>query len=168
MEYRPAVIQDLPQIKEVFQDIIKSMEDGGIPIWDEVYPCEFFEDDIKENRLYLMTEGEEILSAFALCESNSGEAHITWEDKHAKALYLDRLGVNARRARQGIGGSTLIKAEETAKALGAEYLRLFVVDSNLPAIALYEKSGFTRAKGSYDEVIDEDYILHEYGYEKKL
>lgn len=33
------------------------------------------------------------------------------------------------------------KAKETAKELGAEYLRLLVVDNNKPAIHLYMKNG---------------------------
>lgn len=61
----------------------------------------------------------------------------------------------------------LTKARETAKTQGADSLRLFVVDINTPAINLY-KNGFTRASGIYDEVIDEEITLHEFGYEVKL
>ena len=41
------------------------------------------------------------------------------------------------------------------------------MDCNTPALRLYEKSGFVRRPGVYDEVIDETLVLHEYGYEKK-
>ena len=51
--------------------------------------------------------------------------------------------------------------------LGAEYVRLFVVDINKPAIHLYMKNGFEQADGIYDEVIDDDLVLHEYGFEIK-
>ena len=68
----------------------------------------------------------------------------------------------------GIGSYMLEKAKETAKSLGAEYLRLFAVDINEPAIQLYIKNGFTRVNGVYDEVIDDDLILHEYGFEAAL
>lgn len=59
----------------------------------------------------------------------------------------------------------LSKAKEVAKVLGAEYLRLFVVDINEPAIKLYIKNGFVKANGIYEEVFDDDFVLHEYGYE---
>ncbi|MGN0478235.1 MAG: hypothetical protein ACI4GO_02260 [Hominenteromicrobium sp.] len=62
----------------------------------------------------------------------------------------------------------LTKAREAAKAGGAAYLRLFVVDVNKPAIRLYEKNEFVRADGDYDEVIEDDLILHEFGYELEL
>lgn len=93
---------------------------------------------------------------------------VKWRDNQCKALYLDRLGVNVNYLRRGMGGLMLEKARETARNLGAEYLRLFVVDINEPAIGRYYSNGFTRADSVYDEVIDEDLILHEYGFEVQL
>lgn len=57
------------------------------------------------------------------------------------------------------------KAKEIAKSKGFDYLRLFVVDINIPAIRLYVKNGFIKAEGIYDEVFDDGFVLHEYGYE---
>lgn len=62
----------------------------------------------------------------------------------------------------------ITKAREVARILGFEYLRLFVVDINIPAIQLYEKNGLTKAEGFYDEVFDDGFVLHEYGYEIKV
>lgn len=144
------------------------MQQNNLEIWDDVYPCEFFAADIQAQCLYLLLENNEILCAFALCSSNEGESSITWQDSGAKALYLDRLGVNTAYTGNGIGGLMLEKAQQTARALGAEYLRLFVVDSNLPAIRLYSKSGFIRADGIYHQKIDDTCVLQELGYEIKL
>lgn len=166
MEFRLAVMDDLPQMKEVYTKIIERMDQSGIRIWDEIYPCEFFRDDIIRKRLYVMVEKQVILAAFALCESNAGENHVKWTNGQGKALYLDRFGVNAAYLRKGIGSAMLCHAALLAKDKGAEVLRLFVVDINRPAIDLYEKNGFQRAEGVYDEVIDEDLVLHEFGFEK--
>lgn len=168
MDFRLAAMRDLPQIKRMYREIIRNMDENQISIWDEIYPCEFFADDIRENRLYLMLENMDLVCAFALCVSHLGSGCIAWENNGGKALYLDRLGVNTGWLRKGIGSLALAAAKETARALGAEYLRLFVVDCNLPAIHLYAKNGFSRAGGFYDEVIDEAYTLREYGYETKL
>ena len=54
------VMQDLEQLKAVYREIIRDMEERGINIWDDIYPCEFFADDIKKKRLYVLTDGEEI------------------------------------------------------------------------------------------------------------
>lgn len=168
MDFRLAVMQDLPQLKAVYKEIVKNMDDNQIQIWDEVYPCEFFEDDIKSNRCYVLFDKGEIVSAFALCNSSSGENAVKWNDSQGKALYLDRFGVNVNHSRKGIGSLMLKYANELAKALGVEYLRLFVVDINKPAINLYMKNGFTKVIGIYDEVVAGGIVLHEFGYEVKI
>lgn len=47
MEFSLALMQDLDQLKSIYKEIIKNMNENGIQIWDDIYPCEFFEDDIK-------------------------------------------------------------------------------------------------------------------------
>ncbi len=168
MDFRLAVMRDLPQLKAVYEDIIQSMNRNQIQIWDDIYPCEFFGEDIRNNRLYVLLNDDEIVSAFVLCDTNSGEKAIEWQDNQCSALYLDRLGVNVNYSRMGIGCFMLEKAKEIAKNFGAEYLRLFVVDINKPAIHLYAKNGFIQRNGVYDEVIDDDLVLHEYGFEVAL
>lgn len=166
MKLRLAEMADLPQLKAVYKEIIRNMDENGVPIWDEIYPCEFFSEDIERNRLYVLTEEENIVSAFALCSSASGADCVRWSDEQGKALYIDRFGVNVDYLRRGIGSIALNMAAARAGELGAECLRLFVVDINEPAINLYVKNGFKKAEGVYDEVIDDDLVLHEYGFER--
>lgn len=148
MDFRLAVMQDLPQLKAMYKSIIQNMNEHQIQIWDDIYPCEFFEEDVRKNRLYILLDQEEIISAFALLDTNSGERSVEWQDNRQKTLYLDRFGVNVSRSRMGVGSFTLEKAKETAKRLGAQSLRLFVVDINEPAIRLYVKNGFIEPGGS--------------------
>ena len=168
MTFRSAVMQDLPQLKAVYRQIVNHMNDQGIQIWDDIYPSEFFAEDIEKQQLYVLVDHEEIISAFALCDTNAGEKAVQWKENSAKALYIDRLGVNVRYAKKGIGSFMLAKAKETARAAGAEYLRLFVVDVNQPAIKLYIKNGFVKADGVFNEVFDDGFTLHEYGYEIEI
>ena len=100
-----------------------------------------------------------------LCATNQGSDSVEWETKTKSALYLDRLGVRVRCQGKGIGRELLVQAKEIARKQGAEYLRLFVVEENIPALRLYQKNGFTKAKGIYQEVVDESLTLYEYGYE---
>lgn len=168
MEFRLATIHDLPQIKTVYKEIIRDMYEKHIDIWDEIYPCDFFEEDIKQDKMYVLVDNGIIAAGFVLCDNNSGSESVRWKCNACKALYLDRLGVNVKYTRKGVGSIMLKKAEEIAKNLGADYIRLFVVDINLPAIKLYEKNHYSKALGIYDEVIDDTLILHEYGFEKKV
>lgn len=160
-----ANIEDLPQLKMVYKEIIDNMNKDNIQIWDEIYPCEFFVDDIMNNSLYVLEEKNEIVSAFALCNSNAGAEHVKWTNNQGKALYIDRLGVNVNYSRKGIGSLVLKSASALAREKGAKYLRLFVVDINKPAINLYLKNGFNQAHGIYVERIDDNLVLHEFGFE---
>ena len=72
MEFRLAILADLPQLKKVYKDIIQEMNKQNIEIWDEIYPCEFFEEDIKKRQLYVLVDKDEIVSAFALTKTNIG------------------------------------------------------------------------------------------------
>lgn len=166
MDLRLANINDLPKLKAVYGKIINNMERNNISIWDEIYPCQFFSDDIENNRLYLLIEDQDdIVAAFALCESNPGESYVKWKNATDKALYIDRVGVNVDYSRRGIGSIMLKHAITLTKQKHAKYLRLFVVDINKPAINLYLKNGFSQVDGIYEERIDEDLILREYGFE---
>lgn len=168
MNLRMANIDDLPQLKVVYKKIIDKMNEENIKIWDDIYPCEFFLDDIESNRLYVLEENNEIVSAFALGNSNAGSEYVKWENNHDKALYIDRFGVNVNYSRKGIGSVMLNKAIALSKDKGGKYLRLFVVDINKPAINLYIKNGFKRVEGIYDEIIDDDFVLHEVGFEIEM
>jgi ribosomal protein S18 acetylase RimI-like enzyme len=155
---------DLSPLKKMYEKIIENMNQNGIKIWDDIYPCEFFCEDIDNKRLYLLIDEKEIAAAFALCETNSGEAHLKWENAKGKALYIDRFGVNVKYARRGIGTLALKEAMALTKRKNTKYLRLFVVDINKPAINLYLKNGFKQVEGVYEEKID-DFVLYEYGFE---
>ncbi|BCN30929.1 GNAT family N-acetyltransferase [Anaeromicropila herbilytica] len=165
MNLRLANSNDLSKLKAMYGKIIDNMNRNNIAIWDEIYPCEFFSNDIENNRLYVLIESNDIVAAFALCESNDGESYVKWENAHEKALYLDRFGVNVNYSRRGIGSIMLKHAITLTKQKNAKYLRLFVVDINQPAINVYLKNGFRQVDGIYEERIDDDLTLHEYGFE---
>lgn len=168
MEFREAVLDDLEELKGMYGNIVANMNENNIPIWDDVYPCAFLEDDIKRQQLYVLRDEAEILAAFALCDSNAGEKEVKWKQDFGKAVYLDRFGVNIRYGNKGIGTFMLEKARELAQFKGFDWLRLFVVDINIPAIRLYVKNGFMKAEGIYEEAIEEAVVLREYGYEIKV
>lgn len=168
MNFRLANMQDLPQLKATYREVIDRMNRNQIQIWDDVYPCAFFAEDISNQHLYVLSKDDVIISAFALCETNSGEKAVRWENPNGRVLYLDRFAVSPNYSGKGIGSFMLEKARELARAKGAEYLRLFVVDINQPAINLYKKCGFAPAEGIYREAIDRDLVLCELGYEIRL
>ena len=168
MRIRKAVQQDLAQLQEMYEAIIAHMYAQQICIWDDVYPCICFPTDIRQERLYVLQEDTQLLAAFALCEQSEGAQQVIWQLAGQKALYLERLGVQVNAMGKGIGSVAVNAAMQCAKARQADALRLFVVEDNTPAIRLYEKNGFIRARGIYHEIIDDALTLQEVGYEKAL
>ena len=160
--------KDLSEVKEVFYKIVQNMNSNGISIWNDYYPIEVFEEDIRKKNLYLLKDHDSLLGAFVMYEHNDIESDVKWKDKKAKAFLLNRLGVNVNYLRKGIGERLVLEASLLAKKKGAKFLRLLVVLENSPAIKLYEKCNFKRVDGIHEEIISDDYSLFEYAYEKEL
>lgn len=51
-------------------------------------------------QLYILLNNEEIVLAFVLSNTNSGKTAVKWNDNHAKAVYIDRLGVNVKYSKK--------------------------------------------------------------------
>lgn len=167
MEIRLAQRSDLPQLKTMFEKIVKKMEENGVYIWNEFYPYEEFEYDIDDKQLYLLMDNNVIVATFVLYKYDTNKLNcFNWQDVDADAMLLNRLGVNVNYLRQGIASKVLEEAKKISRKHNAEYIRLTVVDSNIPAINLYKKSGFVQVEGIYEEKIPERNItLYEYGFE---
>lgn len=161
---RLATQHDLPYLKNMFSKIIKHMNAEGIAIWDEVYPITFFQKDIENNQLFVLEKENDIVAAFVLWQEE--ENAVAWHE--GRALYFSRFGVNVDYLRQGIGTLTLNFAKKIAQEKGYQYLRLYVVDVNQPAINLYLKNGFIQVNGVRNERFDDGFELREYGFELRL
>lgn len=165
MDVRLATIEDLEELKIMYQGIVKKMEKQGVAIWDDIYPYILFPEDIALRRLYVVYEQDTLYAAFALCKHNKQEEGVEWTLGVENALFLERFGVHADYTRRGYGSLALQFAQTIAKEQGAQFLRLLVVDHNKAAIDFYQKQGFYKAEGSYHERIDDELILHEIGFE---
>lgn len=163
---RLAGTRDLPRLREAYRTVVARMEREGITIWNERYPYEVLAGDIALRRLYVMEDAGRIEAAFVLCPESGGERYIRWSCP-GKALYLYRLGVSGA-PRTGIGARAVESAAALARQSGAQALRLFVVDSNAPALAFYKKCGFEQAPGVYVDSVADGPLLREYGFEKPL
>lgn len=168
MKFRLANNNDLEFLKEMYVKIIENMYKNDIKIWNDFYPFEVIKEDIDKKNFYVLENDKEIIAACALCNSNSGENSLTWLEETKNVFYIDRLGVNTDYLRQGIGSSLINQVKTFAKDENKKYIRLFVVDSNIPAINMYLKNGFEKVDGTFEEVINEERSLIEYGFEFKL
>ena len=124
MKTRLAVVDDLPELKVMFDEIVKTMETNNVFIWNEYYPYEEFENDIQNKNLYVVTNDNKIISAFGLFDDVSGSACFDWSEKNSKALYLGRFGVNPDYQKCGYGAKTIEETKKISKDFGGKYLRL--------------------------------------------
>ncbi len=168
MEFRLATLSDLESIKITYIKIVENMIINGFKNWNNSYPVNYIEDDIVNNKFYIMIDGINILSGAAISNNHDGDNTIKWQNPKASAIYIDRLGVNVNYLHTGIASKMLQKIRELANSQNAEYIRLFVVDDNKPAVRLYEKNKFIKVDGIYNEVLDNEFILPQCGYEIRV
>ena len=165
IKFRLAQIDDLENIKTMYNSIVQNMYKQNINIWNEYYPVECFEDDINNKQLYVLEKNSEIVACGALVFENSQINSIKWQNNSASSIFLTRLGVDPKYSKIGIGSIMLKNLIYETIRKNIQYLRLFVVDTNIPAINFYKKNGFKQADGIYIERINKDLFLKEYGFE---
>lgn len=165
MKFIKATIADLPKINTIYGELVKKIESDGMNFWNEEYLFCFLEQDILEQSLYLLRDGEEIISCIKISPERSMSEGIEWGEMNKKIIYFYRFGVNVKYLNKGFGFKTIECAKKVAKEMGGECIRFLVIRENIPAINLYIKNGFTQVPGMYKEVIDEKYTFHEYGFE---
>jgi ribosomal protein S18 acetylase RimI-like enzyme len=86
-------------------------------------------------------------------EGPSGYAVLLYR-KGAKRARLYSIAVDPRFRRRGVGESLIAAAARSARARGADRLRLELRPSNASAMRLYERAGFTfleRKAGYYED-----------------
>ncbi len=167
MHIRPAQLSDLPQLKEMCDLVVSSMQLKKINIWSEFYPYDEFETDINKQELFVLTTDNQISGVFARVSHIKGEEVFAWQDKNAQAIYISRLAIHPIFSKQGLASKIISKAIDIARKNKIPFVRLTVADTNLPAIQLYEKNDFIRVNGIFNDYSPAlDIIIPEWGYER--
>jgi len=129
---------DIPEIVNIYHSLV------GTPgcTWDLDYPSrETAEDDIKNDWLYVLRNGERIV-AVASAGNFDELGDLEWKLKNP--CELARIGVMPTMQKQGIGTIILQHTIEAMRAKGYDGMRFTACKKNLPALALYDKNGFER------------------------
>lgn len=168
LHIRRAEPSDLPAVKEMYAALVARMDRDGWNVWSDTYPRDAVGEDIKKGWFYLLLEGDRLAGAFALPSHDNGEGDVPWEEPSAPARYLYRFGIAVEYRGKGLGKLALERIGELSRRLGARYLRLYVAYENEPALALYQKAGFTQLPGEFGELLEDGTRLFEYAFEKRL
>ena len=148
MEYqvRKANMEDLDEITAIFKKAVEGMNAKNIFQWDEVYPTrDVFEDDIKKQQMYLLMDGNGILSAFVI-NHDCDERYLSgdWAFDVSGAAILHRLCVNPFYQNIGIGKETIKRIEEMLTERGYDSIRLDTFSQNPIALRLYTSLNYKK------------------------
>jgi GNAT superfamily N-acetyltransferase len=167
LRVRDAGPDDLEELRALYARVVAGMDAAGVDIWSADYPWMAIRGDVAAGELRVAEKGGALLGACALNPAAANCDDAPWAEPDAPARYLGRLGVDPAHAREGVATALVEDAAQRALEAGARWLRLFVVDVNVPAIRFYEALGFARRSGIFQLDLGGE-LLHEYPYELGL
>lgn len=146
MKIRPALIQDLDEIKNLTEACAVAMQDKNIYQWNEHYPSrEKLNADIAKNELYILEENSEIRGIIVLTDFMDEEyIPIKWLTETGHNLYIHRLATHPSVWDQGYGQQLMDFAEDFARRNGFDSVRLDTFSQNKRNHRFYESRGYKR------------------------
>lgn len=165
MNVRLANINDLDYLIDMYKHVAINMMNNGVYIWNEKFPGNVIELAISDSIFYVLEDNDIIVAGFTLFNKTTTDQDIQWIDNNDKAIYFGRFAINVNYLNSGYGRVCVDKAKRIVNNKGYHYMRLFVVDTNKPALDFYEHLGFNKAKGIYVDKVSDDMIYNEFGYE---
>lgn len=133
---------DLTAIEQLYLACKDDLLTRQIFQWDDTYPNRaYFEECIKDDSVYIMKHGEELLGVVVLDQWKSHEWEaIHW--RHDHPLVIHSLMVHPERQGQGSGKALLHASEQLAKAEGYTSIRLDSFSGNGAACNFYKRHGY--------------------------
>ena len=159
MEYRIGIPGDLDNICALIKDAVVEMEKHGIYQWDKIYPNRNdFEEDIRNNTLYVVCDDDDDLIAFYVISGECDEQYANghWKYDEDTSFILHRFCVAPKVQNRGLGKEILIHIEKQIKDMGYLSVRLDVFTENPFAQRLYHHNGYEHTgyadwrKGRFD------------------
>lgn len=146
MEFRTAVPADLSRVNKIFRAAARTMDEEGIPQWDELYPSEEdLREDILRSEMTLGLEDGVPVCAFTLnreCDPEYSDG--VWSYSGPDFCVLHRLCVDPACQHRGIASQAMDYLEGMLREKGCRALRLDVFSQNPYALRLYAKHGFRK------------------------
>ena len=145
---RAATVEDLPAALGAYDAVLTHLETTtNYPLWKRgVYPAPAdVERWIAGGELFLLEAGGAVVGVEVLNHVSGAGADSPWlvEAEGEDALYIHTLAVVPAALGTGVGSRLVDGAVEVARSRDCRTVRLDVVPTNTPAIALYRRCGFT-------------------------
>ena len=137
---RSARIEDFEELNRIARQVcaLHASWGSGLVV-DYPYPMDYFEECLRENKLYVAEHENRIAGyIFFYFWTAGGPAAVT-----RQMVSIDDIGVDEAYRNCGIGKRMMADLRELAKERGCAAINLYVDAPNENAIAFYRKCGFT-------------------------
>lgn len=146
IEFSQATEQDVSEIYSMMERAKAHSFEQGIYQWTETYPTyNMIYGDIKNSYTETIKIKGKIIGFFtsnSICEDDVHN-HIHWLNEN-NWIILHRLCIDPPFQNKGLWTMVLRKFEERSLSRGYNSIRIDVFSTNLQAIHIYEKFGYTR------------------------
>ena len=142
---RKAILEDIPAIAEIYDEIHTEEEAGPVSIgWvREIYPTrETAEAALNSGDLYVLEDGGKVVAAGRLNqrqEPSYAEAGWEYDAKEEEVMVLHTLVVSPKGENRGYGKAFVLFYEDFAIKRGCKYLRMDTNEKNRRARKFYSK-----------------------------
>ena len=171
MNIRQAVPKDLPALIALYDEIIDLFQSQtGTTAWRKgVYPTEAdFQKAIQGGALYVGELDGSLAAGMIVSQGTDktyGDPPWQVDAPDEETAVIHTLGISPGLTGQGLALEMLEGAADLARERGWRSLRLDVLESNRPALRLYERAGFTymaTKKIWYESTGRANFLLYEY------
>lgn len=156
--FRELRADEIPVMFDIILARIRWMDKQGIKSWNttnyvERFPLSYYEEKRRKHEAFAIVEQD---TGRILCAGVLKQEDDRWDDD-SPALYVHNLV--ADRSVKGAGSAFLRCAEDYARSLGKDYLRLDSIEGNPAITVYYERQGFravgTCVDGAYHGILRE-------------
>jgi GNAT superfamily N-acetyltransferase len=147
---RAARGEDLAGLETLLRDCKAQMKIEGVDQWDDVYPNSAkLAADVGTGSLYVATGADGgVVGAVTINDHQDPEyADVPWKLRRSRIGVVHRLMVQPSAQGRGVGAATMRLAEDRARELGFEALRLDAFVSNPRSLRLYRRLGYAEVGG---------------------
>jgi GNAT superfamily N-acetyltransferase len=139
LQYRPAVLADVPQLCELLSQLFAQESDFSPDTNRQTLGLEMILGDPAVGRLFCAVDGESVVGMVSILFTVSTA-------EGGRAAWLEDMVVRPDRRGLGIGDRLLQTAISGAKEAGCTRVTLLTDATNTPAQRFYARAGFARSQ----------------------
>jgi GNAT superfamily N-acetyltransferase len=144
MRVRLAIKDDVQSVVHITQKVVPLMQGAGNFQWDDSYPTEeHFLVDVQNSHLWVVTDAAGTVIGFGALTTDQPEEYAqSGCDISKPSIVPHRMAVDPSAQRSGAARLLFDKAEELARDMGYQFVRVDTNTCNVAMQRLILKSGF--------------------------